>query len=62
MRLKEPVKLSQILAMIQFDGEIIGNPDVIIYGLNDEAISQSGDITWIKNKGSLYYNGFNSIR
>ena len=34
MRLKEPVKLSQILAMIQFDGEIIGNPDVVIYGLN----------------------------
>lgn len=55
MRLKEPVKLSQILSMIQFDGEIIGNPDVVIYGLNDEAISQSGDITWIKNKGYFHH-------
>lgn len=50
MKLKKPIKLSQILGQIQFSCKIIGNTDVFIYGFNDDAVANIGDMTWLTNK------------
>lgn len=50
MKLIPPIVLRDLLGLIDFTGSVIGEKDILVRGINDDAVAEESELTWVPRK------------